>query len=65
MFISVVYDDGTFKTTPLTCWNPQGEMTLEIWYKSSQVDINSTRYYSTSINICFCVLLHRVCTEHH
>ena len=34
--LPVVYRDGTFKPTPPTFLNPQGEMTPEIWYNFSQ-----------------------------
>ena len=36
VLLPVVYRDGPFKTTPLTLWNPQSEMTPQIWYKSFQ-----------------------------
>ena len=36
VLLPVVYRDGTFKTRPLTLWNPQSEMTPDIWYKSSR-----------------------------
>ena len=36
VLLPVVYRDGTFKTASLTLWNPQGEITPKIWYKSSQ-----------------------------
>ena len=50
MLLPVVYREGTFKMAPLALWNPQGEMTPEIWYNPHKVDtirlvFSTTRHY--------------------